>query len=161
MPFLARNMVYLAINAAHGLCAALYACHGRPHFISFGALAVRRISSSQEKHQLPQVSEISIYPRLLPYDIMVAIADLEESNQLATTIPGSHSKVFKVSPIVLEMPLRGSPATLRGSPDDLRGSPAALWGSPAALRGSPDRLRGLPDRPRGPPNRLRGLPDRP
>eukprot|EP00965_Chrysotila_dentata_P214714 6188342-Pleurochrysis_carterae.AAC.1 len=33
---------------------------------------------------------------------MAAITDLRESNQLATTILGSHSEVFMVSPIVLE-----------------------------------------------------------
>eukprot|EP00965_Chrysotila_dentata_P260797 6214035-Pleurochrysis_carterae.AAC.1 len=33
---------------------------------------------------------------------MAAITDLSASNQLATTIPGSHLKVFKASPIVLE-----------------------------------------------------------
>eukprot|EP00965_Chrysotila_dentata_P179059 5912943-Pleurochrysis_carterae.AAC.1 len=34
--------------------AAFYACNGSPHFIKFGALAMRRISSLQEKHQLSQ-----------------------------------------------------------------------------------------------------------
>eukprot|EP00965_Chrysotila_dentata_P244841 6206201-Pleurochrysis_carterae.AAC.2 len=33
---------------------------------------------------------------------MAAISDLGESNQLATTISGSHLKVIKASPIVLE-----------------------------------------------------------
>eukprot|EP00965_Chrysotila_dentata_P130427 4312345-Pleurochrysis_carterae.AAC.1 len=33
---------------------------------------------------------------------MAAISDLGESNQLATTIPGSHLRVSKVSPIALE-----------------------------------------------------------
>eukprot|EP00965_Chrysotila_dentata_P114387 3780556-Pleurochrysis_carterae.AAC.2 len=33
---------------------------------------------------------------------MAAISDLGESNQLATTIPGSHLRVVKASPIVLE-----------------------------------------------------------
>eukprot|EP00965_Chrysotila_dentata_P095103 3143842-Pleurochrysis_carterae.AAC.1 len=34
---------------------------------------------------------------------MAAITDLGERNRLATTIPGSHLRVFKVSPIALEM----------------------------------------------------------
>eukprot|EP00965_Chrysotila_dentata_P112012 3704093-Pleurochrysis_carterae.AAC.1 len=76
---------------------------------------------------------------------MVAIADLGERNQLATTIPGSHLRVFKVSPIVFEMLLRGSSDVLRGSPATLRGSPVALRGSPAVRRGSPDRARGSPN----------------
>eukprot|EP00965_Chrysotila_dentata_P148981 4920579-Pleurochrysis_carterae.AAC.1 len=33
---------------------------------------------------------------------MAAISDLGESNQLATTVPGSHLRVFKVSPVALE-----------------------------------------------------------
>eukprot|EP00965_Chrysotila_dentata_P228876 6196857-Pleurochrysis_carterae.AAC.1 len=33
---------------------------------------------------------------------MATILELGESKQLATTIPGSHLKVFKASPIVLE-----------------------------------------------------------
>eukprot|EP00965_Chrysotila_dentata_P108725 3591850-Pleurochrysis_carterae.AAC.1 len=60
------SMAFLANNGAHGLYAAFYACHGSPYFIKFGALARRRTSSSQEKHQLSQVSEILFYPRLLP-----------------------------------------------------------------------------------------------
>eukprot|EP00965_Chrysotila_dentata_P205775 6183157-Pleurochrysis_carterae.AAC.1 len=49
------NMAYLATNTAHGLCAAFYACHGSPHF--FGALAMRKTSFSQEKHQHTQYPE--------------------------------------------------------------------------------------------------------
>eukprot|EP00965_Chrysotila_dentata_P147580 4872544-Pleurochrysis_carterae.AAC.1 len=57
---------------------------------------------------------------------MAAIKDLGERNRLAATIPGSHLRVsFKVSPLVLEMLLRGSSNVLRGSPATLRG-----WGSP-------------------------------
>eukprot|EP00965_Chrysotila_dentata_P199285 6179288-Pleurochrysis_carterae.AAC.3 len=45
---------YLAINAAHALYAAFYACHGSPHFINFGIPVVHRTSSLQENHDLPQ-----------------------------------------------------------------------------------------------------------
>eukprot|EP00965_Chrysotila_dentata_P151820 5016768-Pleurochrysis_carterae.AAC.1 len=76
--------------AAHGLYATFYTCHGSPHFMNFGFPVVLRTSSLQENHHLAQVPEILIYPRLLPYTIMVAITDLEESNQLAATIPGSN-----------------------------------------------------------------------
>eukprot|EP00965_Chrysotila_dentata_P163409 5396911-Pleurochrysis_carterae.AAC.1 len=69
--------------------------------------------------------------------IMVAITDLGERSRLTTTIPGSHLRVFKISPIVLEMLLRGSFDVLRGSPATLRDSLATLWGSPATLRGLP------------------------
>eukprot|EP00965_Chrysotila_dentata_P241400 6204257-Pleurochrysis_carterae.AAC.1 len=126
------------MNAAHGLYAAFYACHRSPHFINFGFLVVHRTSILQEDHHLPQVPEILIYHRVLPHTIMGAIMDLEESNQLATTIPGSHLKIFKLSPTVLERPLRGSPATLRGSPATLREPPERLRGSTDSLRGSPD-----------------------
>eukprot|EP00965_Chrysotila_dentata_P233718 6199747-Pleurochrysis_carterae.AAC.1 len=34
------SMAYLANNAARGLYAAFYACHGSPHFINFGALTI-------------------------------------------------------------------------------------------------------------------------
>eukprot|EP00965_Chrysotila_dentata_P192740 6175347-Pleurochrysis_carterae.AAC.2 len=122
------STAYLAIDTAHGRYAAFYDCHGSPQFICFGALAMRRTSSLQEKHQLSQVPEILIYPRLLPDTIMAAITVLGESNQLATSFPSSHLKVFKVSPIVLEMSLPGSPDASRGSPD-------ASWGSPEASRG--------------------------
>eukprot|EP00965_Chrysotila_dentata_P178210 5886000-Pleurochrysis_carterae.AAC.2 len=60
---------------------------------------------------------------------MVAITDLSERNRLATIIPGSHLRVPKVSPIVLEMRLRGSPDASRGSFAPLRSSPAPLRGS--------------------------------
>eukprot|EP00965_Chrysotila_dentata_P017905 594975-Pleurochrysis_carterae.AAC.1 len=43
----------MAINAAHGQYAAFYACHGSPHFITFGFLVVHRTSSLQENHHLP------------------------------------------------------------------------------------------------------------
>eukprot|EP00965_Chrysotila_dentata_P068941 2278376-Pleurochrysis_carterae.AAC.1 len=53
------STAYLTINAAHGPYAAFYACHGLPHFISFGfSLLVHMTSSLQENHHLPQVSEI-------------------------------------------------------------------------------------------------------
>eukprot|EP00965_Chrysotila_dentata_P234004 6199930-Pleurochrysis_carterae.AAC.1 len=94
------RMAYLAINAARGLDAAFYACYRSPYFIIYGALARRRTSSSQQKHRFSQVPIISICPRLTPDTTMAAITDLGESNQLAATLPGSHSKIFKVSPIV-------------------------------------------------------------
>eukprot|EP00965_Chrysotila_dentata_P260404 6213893-Pleurochrysis_carterae.AAC.3 len=73
---------------------------------------------------------------------MVTITDLGERNRLATTIPGSHQlRVFKVSPIVLEMLLWGSFDVLRDSPATLRGSPTTLRGSPAILQGLANVLR--------------------
>eukprot|EP00965_Chrysotila_dentata_P088706 2928761-Pleurochrysis_carterae.AAC.3 len=53
---------YLAIYAAHGLYAALYACHGSPHFISFGFPSVHRTLSLQENHHLLQVPENLFLP---------------------------------------------------------------------------------------------------
>eukprot|EP00965_Chrysotila_dentata_P197333 6178129-Pleurochrysis_carterae.AAC.1 len=47
------STAYLAIKAAHGLYAALYACHGSPHFIYFGLPVVHRPSSLQENHRFP------------------------------------------------------------------------------------------------------------
>eukprot|EP00965_Chrysotila_dentata_P248592 6208427-Pleurochrysis_carterae.AAC.1 len=41
----------LAINAAHGLYAAFYACHGSPRFISFGVPIVQRTSTSRKNNQ--------------------------------------------------------------------------------------------------------------
>eukprot|EP00965_Chrysotila_dentata_P043823 1456764-Pleurochrysis_carterae.AAC.1 len=48
------SKAYLAINAAHGLYAAFYACHGSPNLIKYGFLVVHRTSSLQENHHLPQ-----------------------------------------------------------------------------------------------------------
>eukprot|EP00965_Chrysotila_dentata_P106443 3515993-Pleurochrysis_carterae.AAC.1 len=69
---------------------------------------------------------------------MVAITDLGERNRRATTIPGSHLRVFKVSSTALEMRPRGSSDVLRGLPAILRDLPVVLRGSPDAPRGSPD-----------------------
>eukprot|EP00965_Chrysotila_dentata_P022952 760576-Pleurochrysis_carterae.AAC.2 len=56
------SKAYLAMNAAHGLSAAFYACHGSPHFNNFGFPVVHRTSPSQENHQLSQVPKILFYP---------------------------------------------------------------------------------------------------
>eukprot|EP00965_Chrysotila_dentata_P243357 6205370-Pleurochrysis_carterae.AAC.4 len=128
------NMAYLAINAAHVRYAAFYACQGAPYFFDFGSLAMRKISSSQEKHQFSQVPEILLYPWLLPDTIMAAITDLGEGRQLATTHVGSHLKVFKVSPIVSEMSFPGLPTAYRGSPARLRIAGRARASSSSARR---------------------------
>eukprot|EP00965_Chrysotila_dentata_P214469 6188198-Pleurochrysis_carterae.AAC.6 len=95
-------MAYLAIDAAHGLYAAFYACHGSPRLINFGFPIVHRTSRLQENNHLLQVPGKLILPWSLSYTIMAVNTDLGESNQLATTIPGCHLKAFKASPIVLE-----------------------------------------------------------
>eukprot|EP00965_Chrysotila_dentata_P067097 2221020-Pleurochrysis_carterae.AAC.2 len=46
----APSTAYSAINAAHGLYAAFYVCHGSPYFMNFGFLVVHRTSSLQENH---------------------------------------------------------------------------------------------------------------
>eukprot|EP00965_Chrysotila_dentata_P205286 6182869-Pleurochrysis_carterae.AAC.2 len=41
------STAYLAINAAHELYAAFYACHGSPHSVYFGLPVVHRTSTLQ------------------------------------------------------------------------------------------------------------------
>eukprot|EP00965_Chrysotila_dentata_P155004 5121590-Pleurochrysis_carterae.AAC.2 len=73
----APGMAYLAVNASHGLHAAL----------------------KYPLRNLHPVPELLLYPRLTTGIIMANITDLVESNELAATIPDSHLKIFRATPI--------------------------------------------------------------
>eukprot|EP00965_Chrysotila_dentata_P069618 2299527-Pleurochrysis_carterae.AAC.1 len=83
------STVYQAINTAHGLYAAFYACLGIDRLIS-----------------------LTLALWLYAQDFIIA----RETSTFASTQNINLPSVFMVSPIEFEMSLPGSPAALRGSP---------------------------------------------